>query len=975
MPTDKKISELAAASAINASDVSILINTDTDYQYTFTQLLQFLEANLAVGAHISFGTVLPQNTAGSNGDVFVNTAAASFAQKVSGTWAVVYTLPAGGAADGTLLYGTGLPASATGKNTDSYINTLTGIFYQKASGAWSQVFSMATGPQGPQGTAGTNGTNGTDGNTILFGAIDPSNTTTGINGNFYINTLTYNLFGPKIAGAWGSGVSLFGAGLVQGGTAGQVLTKVDGTDYNTQWEDNSFAALSGEPGDNTNMAAALAAKQDTLGYTPENVANKNQPGGYAGLDGSGKVASAQLPAFVDAIVEVANFAALPTTGETGKIYITIDTNLEYRWSGSAYIQIVASPGTTDALAEGSTNKYFTAARVIASVLTGIGFSSVTAVTATDTILAALGKLQAQITGLFKIPTGGTSGQVLAKASATDGDTHWVDVTGGGTTEPSGRIKSFKVDYAAVGDGITDDTIAINNAIASETAIYDNGDFLVTTNPINPLGISIKGNIRILKQDTYLKQQINTYADDYQHVFGLEYLSSFHKKLIAATPVKIILEGDSTTSGAQITDANFHLDGVLNKLLAAYSVPSVVTVVNSGAGGTDLEIYESGGALAADLALNPDLMVIRWGVNQSWLGSTVAIQLAAFDSYLSTIRSNASFTRDKLAIVLCSASTTTTDTNGHQGQIWNEAWNKGLRILARKYFCTYIDVYALWQDSVNGQDYINAVDNVAYPNDLIHPQGVYNTWVGSKIFDIIFPKYFVKPKGIPPGGSTTQVLTKINGADFNADWESIPFIDRGSSSRGTGDSLSTYAEGVTIEFVNSDFPIPGILMTNKTTANGGMGFQVLSNYSGTPTVFVRANFSGWQSWLQLDAGSVIASVLTGYTSGAGTLSSSDTILSAIQKLNGNVAALTNPLHDHGGTVVAGTAIPSTYPAGITFDFANADGTFPIAGFLVTHRGSTSGFTRQELTSYATATVMYVRVAYNDTWQAFKQVTLT
>jgi hypothetical protein len=58
--------------------------------------------------------------------------------------------------------------------------------------------------------------------------------------------------------------------------------------------------------------------------------------------------------------------------------------------------LVASPGTTDALAEGSTNLYFTVARVLATVLTGLSLGTVSAATATDTILTAIGKLQAQI---------------------------------------------------------------------------------------------------------------------------------------------------------------------------------------------------------------------------------------------------------------------------------------------------------------------------------------------------------------------------------------------------------------------------------------------------------------------------------------------------------------------------------------------------------------------------------------------------
>lgn len=53
----------------------------------------------------------------------------------------------------------------------------------------------------------------------------------------------------------------------------------------------------------------------------------------------GKVPSAQLPAFVDDVIERANFAALPVSGETDKIYVTRDTNKTYRWSGTAYVEI------------------------------------------------------------------------------------------------------------------------------------------------------------------------------------------------------------------------------------------------------------------------------------------------------------------------------------------------------------------------------------------------------------------------------------------------------------------------------------------------------------------------------------------------------------------------------------------------------------------------------------------------------------
>ena len=57
---------------------------------------------------------------------------------------------------------------------------------------------------------------------------------------------------------------------------------------------------------------------------------------------NGIVPSSQLPSYVDDVIEVANFAALPAIGESGKIYITQDDNLTYRWSGTGYAEISKS---------------------------------------------------------------------------------------------------------------------------------------------------------------------------------------------------------------------------------------------------------------------------------------------------------------------------------------------------------------------------------------------------------------------------------------------------------------------------------------------------------------------------------------------------------------------------------------------------------------------------------------------------------
>lgn len=75
-------------------------------------------------------------------------------------------------------------------------------------------------------------------------------------------------------------------------------------------------------------------------YLP--ASQKGTPNGVAELDSTGKVPAAQLPSYVDDIVEYENLAAFPQTGEDGKIYVAEDTNKTYRWSGTSYVEISQS---------------------------------------------------------------------------------------------------------------------------------------------------------------------------------------------------------------------------------------------------------------------------------------------------------------------------------------------------------------------------------------------------------------------------------------------------------------------------------------------------------------------------------------------------------------------------------------------------------------------------------------------------------
>lgn len=90
---------------------------------------------------------------------------------------------------------------------------------------------------------------------------------------------------------------------------------------------------------------------ETSNYIPSS--QRGAASGVAELDSGGKVPSSQLPAYVDDVLEYASQSAFPATGETGKIYVALDTNLTYRWSGSAYVEI--SPSL--ALGETSSTAY------------------------------------------------------------------------------------------------------------------------------------------------------------------------------------------------------------------------------------------------------------------------------------------------------------------------------------------------------------------------------------------------------------------------------------------------------------------------------------------------------------------------------------------------------------------------------------------------------------------------------------------
>lgn len=232
---------------------------------------------------------------------------------------------------------------------------------------------------------------------------------------------------------WREESNLTDGGLVQKELAdtSNFVTKITGKSLST--EDYTTAEKA--------KLAGLDSNKFQGQYSSLNLLNANLAaqglGNYAYVDGGiGQSVSTYVWDSSDGLWQIQQGS---TTAETAasikaKYESNPDTNALTDSLKASFIAKQNAIASSNDISEGSTNKYFTLARVLSSVLTGIGFSTNTAITATDTVLGAFGKLQAQITNLFKIPTGGTAGQVLVKVDSADGNTTWITPSGGGGSQ-------------------------------------------------------------------------------------------------------------------------------------------------------------------------------------------------------------------------------------------------------------------------------------------------------------------------------------------------------------------------------------------------------------------------------------------------------------------------------------------------------------------------------------------------------------
>ncbi|MBK9497427.1 MAG: hypothetical protein IPO08_23475 [Xanthomonadales bacterium] len=281
------------------------------------------------------------------------------------------------------------------------------------------------------------------------------------------------------------------------------------------------------------------ANKPTLGAAA--VLATNVAGGAVVLDGSTKIPTAYLPGHVEEVLEYANFAALPGTGVASVLYVTLDNNKAYRWGGSAYAEISASPGSTDAVPEGAANLYFTNARASAaapvqSVADLVGTPSAAQVR------TALGISNVDNTADMDKPVSTAAQTALSGKQAT-----LVSGTNIKTVNGQSLLGSGDISISGGGSAVTlsGSTSVEANSVISYT-ITNYSTFSTYSATVSAGSVSITGDqISFTAPDTVQSVTLNVTVDGIVSAFNITVLPSSYIPTPTATPSNF---GDALEGG-------------------------------------------------------------------------------------------------------------------------------------------------------------------------------------------------------------------------------------------------------------------------------------------------------------------------------------------------------------------------------------------------------------------------------------------
>lgn len=229
----------------------------------------------------------------------------------------------------------------------------------------------------------------------------------------------------------------------------------------------------------------VTASNAAIAISSSQITNVGVANGLVPLGADTKIAAQYLPSYVDDVIEGADFASFPVTGETGKIYVDAAASKIYRWSGTVYIEISPTAGNSDSATKLAT------ARTIA--ITGDASWSVSfdgsgnasgALTLANTAVVAGSYGAADSVATFtvdakgRLTAAGTTSIALAASAITSGI---LSVARGGTGAGTltGYVKGNGTGAMTASAGVptTDLTGTVSNAQLANSSVTINGSVL------------------------------------------------------------------------------------------------------------------------------------------------------------------------------------------------------------------------------------------------------------------------------------------------------------------------------------------------------------------------------------------------------------------------------------------------------------------------------------------------------------------
>ena len=231
--------------------------------------------------------------------------------------------------------------------------------------------------------------------------------------------------------------------------------------------------------------------------------------GIATLDSNGQVPSTQLPSYVDDVLEYANVAAFPTTGETGKVYVETTGNTTYRWGGTAYVKITSGEVSSVAGKTGvvtltksdvglsnvdntsDASKSVASASKLTTVRTinGIAFDGTSNITIADSTKAPISS--PTLTGTPTAPTAAVTTNTTQ--IATTAFVQAVNVADTGSSATTLKLKTARTIGGVSFDGTTDINLPGVNIVGNQSTSGNAATASKLATPVQINGVNFDGS--------------------------------------------------------------------------------------------------------------------------------------------------------------------------------------------------------------------------------------------------------------------------------------------------------------------------------------------------------------------------------------------------------------------------------------------------------------------------------------------------